>query len=160
MFNFLSHSEIDTDRFGAVLADILPAGSVVALIGPLGAGKTRLVQAVAEALGVPRRAVTSPTFVLVNEYLGGRLSVFHFDAYRLKDDSEFLDLGPDEYFAAGGLVFIEWADRVARWLPPERLEITLEVAGDTSRTFVLRGMSPALEKQVERIAATVGNKKP
>ena len=91
------------------------------LIGTLGAGKTRLVQAVAAAVGVPRANVTSPTFVLVNEYTGGRLPIYHFDTYRLKDDDEFLNLGPDEYFDSNGLTFVEWADRVADLLPADRV---------------------------------------
>ena len=93
-FTFLADCEKETARLGKLLADVLPAGTVIALIGTLGAGKTRLVQAVAGALGVPREEVTSPTFVLVNEYVGGRLPVYHFDAYRLRDEDEFLELGP------------------------------------------------------------------
>ena len=92
------------------------------------------MQAVAAALGVPPGNVTSPTFVLVNEYRGGRLPIYHFDTYRLKDDDEFLDLGPDEYFDSNGLTFVEWADRVAELLPDERLEITIEVTGETAAT--------------------------
>ena len=91
MLTFTANNEHDTDRLGAALAEVLPPGTVVALIGTLGAGKTRLVQAVAAALGVPPGSVTSPTFVLVNEYTGGRLPIYHFDTYRLKDDDEFLD---------------------------------------------------------------------
>ena len=98
MLTITLNNEQDTERLGAALADVLPPGTVVALIGTLGAGKTRLVQAVATALGVPAGGVTSPTFVLVNEYRQGRVPVFHFDTYRLKDDDEFLALGPEEYF--------------------------------------------------------------
>ena len=100
-----------------MLAHIL----VIALTGPLGAGKTRLVQAVAVASGVDRREVVSPTFVLVHEYHGSR-PIYHLDAYRLRDDDEFLELGADEYFGPPNLVFIEWADRVRRCLPPERID--------------------------------------
>lgn len=153
MFTFVSNSESDTDRLGAALATELPPGTVVALIGPLGAGKTRLVQAVATALGVPPGRVTSPTFVLVNEYTGGRLPVYHFDTYRLKDDDEFLNLGPDEYFDSDGVTFVEWADRVATLLPPDRLEITIDVISETERRITLRGTSPQLEPLVARIQA-------
>lgn len=151
MFSFLSNSEHDTERLGAALATALPPGTVVALIGPLGAGKTRLVQAVATALGVPPGRVTSPTFVLVNEYTGGRLPVYHFDTYRLKDDDEFLNLGPDEYFDSGGITFVEWADRVTTLLPPDRLEITIDVTSETERRIALRGTSPQMEALVDRI---------
>src|SRR3954452_17710682 len=119
MFQFSAEDENDTQRLGAAIAAVLQAGSVVGLIGPLGAGKTRLVQAVANALGVAPGSVTSPTFVLVNEYTGGRLPIYHFDTYRLKDDDEFLNLGPEEYFDSGGITFVEWADRVETLLPPD-----------------------------------------
>jgi tRNA threonylcarbamoyladenosine biosynthesis protein TsaE len=149
-------NEAATERLGAALAEVLPAGTVVALVGTLGAGKTRLVQAVAVALGVPRDAVTSPTFVLVNEYPQGRLPVYHFDTYRLKDDDEFLELGPDEYFESDGITFVEWADRVAGLLPTDRLEITLEVTGETSRRATIGASSSNKSPLVERLAAALG----
>ncbi len=151
MSTFTAHNEQDTDRLGAALAAVLPPGTVVGLIGTLGAGKTRLVQAVAAAVGVPRANVTSPTFVLVNEYTGGRLPIYHFDTYRLKDDDEFLNLGPDEYFDSNGLTFIEWADRVAELLPAERLEITIEVVGESKRKISIRGTTTALEELVKGV---------
>jgi tRNA threonylcarbamoyladenosine biosynthesis protein TsaE len=137
MLTLTLQNEEDTDRFGAALAEVLPPGTVVALIGTLGAGKTRLVQAVAAALGIPRDAVTSPTFVLVNEYRQGRVPIFHFDTYRLKDDDEFLALGPEEYFDSAGITFVEWADRVADLLPASRLEVAIEVTGDCSRRVAI-----------------------
>src|SRR5215470_16970283 len=140
MLTITLQNEQDTVRLGRGLADVLPPGTVVALIGTLGAGKTRLVQAVATSLGVPNGGVTSPTFVLVNEYRQGRLPVFHFDTYRLKDDDEFLNLGPEEYFESDGLTFVEWADRVTHLLPADRIEITLDVTGDTNRTATISGM--------------------
>jgi tRNA threonylcarbamoyladenosine biosynthesis protein TsaE len=156
MFTFTANDERDTERLGAALAKVLPPGTVVALIGTLGAGKTRLVQAVAAAVGNPPGSVTSPTFVLVNEYLRGRLPIFHFDTYRLKDEDEFLALGPDEYFDSNGLVFIEWADRVAELLPDERIEIEIEVIGDTERSITIRGTSPPMEKLVNRLTTVSG----
>jgi len=151
MFTFLSNSEHDTQRLGAALARIIPPGTVVALIGLLGAGKTRLVQAVATAIGVPAGAVTSPTFVLVNEYTAGRMPVYHFDTYRLKDDDEFVNLGPDEYFDSNGVSFVEWADRVLNLLPAERLEITIEATGETQRRFSIRGTSSRMEELVRQL---------
>jgi tRNA threonylcarbamoyladenosine biosynthesis protein TsaE len=126
--------EAATVAIGHALAAALPPRSVVALVGPLGAGKTRLVQTVAEAAGVDPRQVISPTFVLIHEYQG-RLPIYHFDAYRLRDEEEFLQLGPDEYFERDGWTFIEWADRVANCLPRERLEIRIEPTGASSRRF-------------------------
>jgi tRNA threonylcarbamoyladenosine biosynthesis protein TsaE len=151
MLTFTARNEHDTDRLGGALANTLPPGSVIALIGTLGAGKTRLVQAVAAAVGIPRGNVTSPTFVLVNEYLGGRLPIYHFDTYRLKDDDEFLNLGPDEYFDSTGLTFVEWADRVADLLPAERVEIIIEVTGETTRQIQIRGTSPRMDALASQI---------
>jgi tRNA threonylcarbamoyladenosine biosynthesis protein TsaE len=124
--------EAATVALGRALAAELPPRSVVALIGPLGAGKTRLVQAVAESAGVDPRQVVSPTFVLIHEYQG-RWPIYHFDSYRLRDEDEFLQLGPEEYFERDGWTFIEWADRVANCLPRERLEIRIEPTGASSR---------------------------
>jgi len=154
MLTLLLQNERDTERLGAALADVLPQGTVVALVGTLGAGKTRLVQAVATALGVPPGGVTSPTFVLVNEYRQGRLPVFHFDTYRLKDEEEFLALGPEEYFDSDGLTFVEWADRVEHLLPEERLEIELEVTGDTRRAMLL-ATSDKLDKAIEPLRCRI-----
>lgn len=151
MFTFTANNEDDTDRLGTALASVLPPGTVVALIGTLGAGKTRLVQAVAAAVGVPRADVTSPTFVLVNEYTGGRLPIYHFDTYRLKDDDEFLNLGPDEYFDSNGLTFVEWADRVAELLPTDRLEISITVTGETRREFRITATSPQLKSALATV---------
>jgi len=156
MFTFTAHNEQDTDRLGAALAAVLPPGTVIGLIGTLGAGKTRLVQAVAAALGVPRASVTSPTFVLVNEYTSGRLPIYHFDTYRLKDDDEFLNLGPDEYFDGNGLTFVEWADRVEGLLPTERIEIAIEPTGETTRQFSVRGTISGYDVLEKRIAAACG----
>jgi tRNA threonylcarbamoyladenosine biosynthesis protein TsaE len=147
-----ARDESETAKLGAALAEVLAPGSVIALNGPLGAGKTRLVQAIAEALGVPRSQCVSPTFMLINEYRG-RLPIYHFDAYRLKDEDEFLELGPDEYFDGPGVALVEWAERVENCLPPERLEIRIEPSGATERRFeiVARGEAYAeLLRQLQR----------
>ena len=134
---FILSSLTDTDRLGAVLAQSLPDGAVVALVGTLGAGKTRLVQAVATACGIDPTEVTSPTFVLIQEY-HGRRSLYHFDLYRLERDAEFLDLGPDEYFEADGLSFVEWADRFDPLLPTDRVLIRIELLSPESRCVRIR----------------------
>ncbi len=150
-YRFVAADEEATDRLGRLLANVLPAGTVVALVGTLGAGKTRLVQGVAAALGVPREAVTSPTFVLVNEYLGGRMPVYHFDTYRLRDEDEFLELGPEEYFDGAGLTFVEWADRVVDCLPLDYLRVEIEVLGETQREFVVMASSSEMEVLLMRL---------
>lgn len=128
------------ERFGAFLAENLPDGSVTALIGTLGAGKTRLVQAVAEAAGVEKGVVSSPTFVLLHEYDGDR-PIYHFDAYRLSSAEEFRRLGPDDYFESDGLCFVEWADKFPEVLPENHFEIQIEILDDSSRNvqIVQRG---------------------
>ena len=121
-----------------------------------GAGKTRLVQAIAERLGVPRRDVVSPTFVLMQEYHGRRHAATHIDAYRLRDDDEFQQLGPDEYFESDGLVLVEWADRVERSLPREYLEICIDVTGAESRRFTIRAVGRRHEAVLHALAARHG----
>jgi tRNA threonylcarbamoyladenosine biosynthesis protein TsaE len=125
----------------------------VALCGTLGAGKTRLVQAVAEALGVERRNVVSPTFVLVQEH-HGRRHIYHIDAYRLRDEDEFLALGPEEFFESDALVFVEWADRIERCLPNSRVEIRIEVTGPQSRRFTVVPVGARYAEVVAHLASS------
>jgi tRNA threonylcarbamoyladenosine biosynthesis protein TsaE len=128
-----------TEAFGRRLAEHLFAGAVVALIGPLGAGKTHLVRSIALGLGVPNsRVVTSPTFVLIQEY-AGRLPIYHFDAYRLRNSGEFVDLGAHEFFEGRGVCLVEWADRVEDVMPQEHLRITMQIIGETARRITLEG---------------------
>jgi len=147
--------ETATARLGAALAEVLPDGTTVALCGTLGAGKTRLVQAVAEAAGVDRRDVLSPTFVLVKEYRGRR-TICHIDAFRIKDEDEFLELGPDEYFESGAVVLVEWADRVESCLPPQRVEIRIEITGDRSRRFTIKAIGDRHGQTVDRLQKRLG----
>lgn len=141
----------DTETLGRRLGEFLVPGTVIALIGQLGAGKTHLTRAIAQGLQIRNPAVvTSPTFVLIQEY-HARLPIAHFDAYRLRDDREFLDLGADEYFRGDGVCIVEWADRVPDVLPPDRLEIRIEVLGPNSRRFHIRGYGSQCGQIVERL---------
>ena len=151
-FVYHSQSEAETAILGAALAEVLADGSVVALSGTLGCGKTRLVQAVAEAAGIDRRSVVSPTFVLVQEYRGRR-TIYHLDAYRLRDEDEFLQLGPEEYFEGNGLTLVEWADRVARCLPREFLGVDIQVTGTQSRRFAVSAHGDSYAGVVRRLEA-------
>ena len=138
-----------TTRFGHRLAELLFPGAVVALVGPLGAGKTHLVRAIAEGLGIAHsRSVSSPTFVLIQEY-AARLPIYHFDAYRLSDPAAFVDLGPHEYFEGSGVCLVEWADRVEACLPAEYLRIAIGVTGETSRRFEVQGHGERYKRMVE-----------
>jgi tRNA threonylcarbamoyladenosine biosynthesis protein TsaE len=148
---YTAADESATAALGAALAEVLPGGTTVALCGTLGAGKTRLVQAIAESLGVDRRSVVSPTFVLIQEYAGRRM-IYHIDAYRLKDIDEFLALGPEEYFESDGLVLIEWADRVAESLPSEYLQIEITVTGANERQFEITDRGEGYCQVIEQLA--------
>jgi tRNA threonylcarbamoyladenosine biosynthesis protein TsaE len=140
-----------TTALGRRLGGLLFPGAVVALVGPLGAGKTHLVRAVAEGLGLAdSRAVSSPTFVLIQEY-DARLPVYHFDAYRLGGEGEFFDLGAHEYFAGDGVCLVEWADRVAGCLPAEHLRLTLAVTGETARRATLEPHGERYEQLVRQL---------
>lgn len=144
-------NEHDTDRLGRVLASLLRIGSVVGLNGELGAGKTRLVRAVALASGVAPEEIGSPTFTLVREYVARvthappelRLPpvLFHLDAYRLTDEDDYLNLGPEEFLEAGAML-IEWAERVKDVLPADRLTLALAATGETSRSVALSAGGP------------------
>jgi tRNA threonylcarbamoyladenosine biosynthesis protein TsaE len=150
-FVFEAADEGDTDRLGAALAKALPPGTTVALCGTLGAGKTRLVQAIAAACGVDRGDVVSPTFVLCQKYEGLR-TIFHLDAYRLRDEDEFRELGPEEYFESDGVTIIEWADKVAASLPDERIEIDVEVTGATARRFMVQAIGQRYESVISALS--------
>ncbi len=154
-FVFESRDEAATAALGQTLAKLLPSGTTVALDGPLGAGKTRLVQAIAAAVGVQPGTAVSPTFVLVQEYHGTR-DVIHIDAYRVRDGDEFLSLGVEEYFESAALVVIEWADRVAACLPRERLHVQITETGESSRRFTISAAGEQLSAVVDALAAGVG----
>jgi tRNA threonylcarbamoyladenosine biosynthesis protein TsaE len=136
-------SEDETARLGRAIADVVEPGVVIGLVGPLGAGKTRLVRAVAEAQGVDPGAISSPTFVLIHEY-EGRLPVYHFDAYRLESPQAFEDLGVGDYWDGGGVCLVEWADRVRGLLPDDCWMIDLEATGPTSRSVRIELPSSAV----------------
>jgi tRNA threonylcarbamoyladenosine biosynthesis protein TsaE len=125
-------NEAETERLGGALASLVSPGTVIGLVGPLGAGKTRLVRAIAEALEVDSRAIASPTFVLIHEY-EGRIPIYHFDTYRLRSPAEFEALGAADYYGAGGVCLVEWADRVADLLPSDAWWVRIEPDGPTRR---------------------------
>ena len=132
--SFLSRSELDTHKLAQRFVEFIPTGTTVALSGTLGAGKTAFVQGVGIASGINRNSITSPTFVLCNEYVGTH-SIYHLDAYRLVDSDEFLELGPEELYESKHYVFIEWAERVIHCLPREYITININIEGRDSRLF-------------------------
>ncbi|HEY2411476.1 MAG TPA: tRNA (adenosine(37)-N6)-threonylcarbamoyltransferase complex ATPase subunit type 1 TsaE [Pirellulaceae bacterium] len=150
-FVFDAADEVATTRFGAALARVLPPGITIALIGTLGAGKTLLVQALAEATGIQRKDVVSPTFVLCQQYRGQQ-TINHVDAYRLQDEDEFRELGGDELMAGDAITIIEWADRVANALPDDYLLIEISVEGPTERQFVVRAIGDRYQGIIAELA--------
>ena len=143
-----------TRRLARALASVLPAGTLITLDGPLGAGKTFFVRALVEAWEVPIDDVNSPTFVLVNEYRGLR-TVFHLDAYRLRDEDEFFELGADEWFESEAITLIEWAERIERCLPPAGIAVRIEVTGESSRRFQIEARSRNQAEAIVRLRAAL-----
>jgi len=133
----ISHSAEETRAAGERLGARLDAGAVVACIGELGAGKTCFLQGLARGLGV-ESPVTSPTFVLINEYRG-RVPVHHLDAYRTESLSEVLDLGIEELMHGDGVTVIEWADKLIPILPTHTIIVTIDGLGDEPRRIVIEG---------------------
>ena len=108
---YLTRSAAETERLGAALARVLEPGDVIAFRGDLGAGKTAFTRGIARGLGITE-PVTSPTYTIVNEYLQGRLPLFHFDMYRIGDSEELFDLGWEDYLAREGVCAVEWSENV------------------------------------------------
>jgi tRNA threonylcarbamoyladenosine biosynthesis protein TsaE len=135
---FTTRSPEETLALARRLGDQLRPGDVIALSGPLGAGKTVFTKGIAEALGIAALRVTSPTFTLVHQH-AGRLTLFHLDAYRLKGEHDLEALGADELLFGDGVCVIEWADRVHAILPPERLDVQIDLAGASERTITFTG---------------------
>jgi tRNA threonylcarbamoyladenosine biosynthesis protein TsaE len=139
---------------GERLGRALRAGDVVALVGPLGAGKTTFVQGLARGAGVPaERHVSSPTFALVNEH-PGRVALVHADLYRIVDPAELLELGLDDAFDRAA-VAIEWLDRFPDAAPADRLELTIAIEPDGARRVTLEGTGPRGDALVRALDAPV-----
>jgi tRNA threonylcarbamoyladenosine biosynthesis protein TsaE len=149
----LSTGPDHTRAIGVRIGQAAVEGTVVALIGPLGAGKTQLAKGIADGLGV-RSVVNSPTFILMNEHVG-RLRLYHVDAYRLGDPEEAVAAGLLDDRQTDGVTVIEWADRLDGWLPAERLEIRLEASPDrpTHRELRWRARGDAHDRLAEAALA-------
>ena len=120
----ISNSPAETEEAGETLARRLTPGAVVAFTGDLGVGKTAFIRGLARGLGVEER-VTSPTFTIVNEYLGGRVPLFHFDLYRLGSAEELYDIGWEDYLARGGVCAVEWSEHMGDALEPEAIRVDI-----------------------------------
>ncbi len=122
MKRIVTHNGSETIEAGKIFAKKLIPGNVVALFGDLGSGKTRFAKGISRGLGLNEN-VTSPTFTIVNEHIGGRLPLYHFDFYRLRSISELDEIGFDEYIFGNGVCVLEWADMVREKLPSKRFDV-------------------------------------
>ena len=122
MKRIVTHTEDETIETGKVFAQQLISGTVVALFGDLGSGKTRFAKGISSGLGLTEN-VTSPTFTIVNEHIGGRLPLYHFDFYRLRSTSELNEIGFEEYIFGNGVCVLEWADIIQEKLPSKRFDV-------------------------------------
>jgi tRNA threonylcarbamoyladenosine biosynthesis protein TsaE len=142
----------ETEAVGARIGRAARPGDVVALWGELGSGKTTLVRGIARGLGIPERAVTSPTFVIVHEHDDGRIPLFHIDLYRLAP-GDTPSTGWDESLSSGGITAIEWPDRARRWLPGDRLDVHLLSRGGDAREIELEATGPRSARLRDECAA-------
>ena len=130
-------SQEATQELGRKIGQVLDAGACIALVGTLGAGKTELVKGIAAGAGVPPEVpVNSPTFVIINEY-PGRVYIYHVDAYRLRSPDELTAIGFAEMITSGGVVVVEWADRVIAVMPADRITVCMEHVSETTRRITL-----------------------
>ena len=134
---FQTNSPKETEALGAALAKRLPPGTILAYRGDLGAGKTAFTRGLARGLGCTD-LVTSPTYTIVNEYLGGRLPLFHFDMYRLASSDDLWDIGWEDYLERGGICAVEWSENVADAME-DAIFITIEKLGEESRRITVEG---------------------
>ena len=134
---FLTTSPEETEAVGAALAKILTPGTILAYRGDLGAGKTAFTRGLAKGLGCTDM-VTSPTYTIVNEYLGGRLPLFHFDMYRLASSDDLWDIGWDDYLDRGGVCAVEWSENVDEAME-NAIFVTIEKTGEDSRRITIEG---------------------
>ena len=134
---YTTNSPAETEAIGAALGRILPPGAVIAYRGDLGAGKTAFTRGLARGLGCTE-IVTSPTYTIVNEYLGGRIPLFHFDMYRLRSSDDLFDIGWDDYLDRGGICAVEWSENVDDAME-DAITITIEKLGEDSRQITIEG---------------------
>ena len=135
---FTTNSPAETESLGERLAKILQPGAVIAYTGDLGAGKTAFTRGLARGLGY-REPVTSPTYTIVNEYLGGRLPLFHFDMYRLASADDLWDIGWEDYLDRGGVAAVEWSENVEDAME-NAIWVRIEKTGDESRRITVEGV--------------------
>ena len=134
---FITNSPEETDKIGEALAKSLQPGTILAYRGDLGAGKTAFTRGLARGLGC-KETVTSPTYTIVNEYLGGRLPLFHFDMYRLASSDDLWDIGWEDYLEREGVCAVEWSENVQDAME-DAITVTIEKLGENTRQITIEG---------------------
>ena len=134
---FTTHSPLETERVGEALGKILNPGTVIAYTGDLGAGKTAFTRGLARGLGCTEQ-VTSPTYTIVNEYLSGRMPLFHFDMYRLRSAEDLWDIGWEDYLERGGVCAVEWSENVTEAME-DAIWVRIEKLDGDSRRIMMEG---------------------
>ena len=134
---YITNSPAETEAVGIALAKVLQSGSILAYRGDLGAGKTAFTRGLAKGLGCTDM-VTSPTYTIVNEYLSGRLPLFHFDMYRLASSDDLWDIGWEDYLERGGICAVEWSENVSDALE-DAIRVHIEKTGEDSRRITVEG---------------------
>lgn len=134
---FITHSPEETEKIGEALAKSLQPGTILAYRGDLGAGKTAFTRGLARGLGC-KETVTSPTYTIVNEYLGGRLPLFHFDMYRLASSDDLWDIGWEDYLDREGVCAVEWSENVQDAME-DAITVTIEKLGENTRQITIEG---------------------
>ena len=135
--NFYTNSPAETEALGFALGKILKPGTVIAYCGDLGAGKTAFTRGLARGLGCAD-LVTSPTYTIVNEYLSGRMPLFHFDMYRLRSSDDLFDIGWEDYLDRGGVCAVEWSENVADAME-DAITVKIEKTGEDTRRITIEG---------------------
>ena len=134
---YITNSPSETEAVGAALAKVLKSGTIIAYRGDLGAGKTAFTRGLARGLGV-KEPVTSPTYTIVNEYLSGRMPLFHFDMYRLASSDDLWDIGWEDYLERGGVCAVEWSENVADAMEGA-IAVCIQKTGEDSRKITITG---------------------
>ena len=137
MAEFITNSELETEQLGERLAKAVSGGAVIAMYGDLGAGKTAFVRGMARGMGLTCR-VSSPTFTIVNEYLGER-ELIHFDMYRLSGAEELFDIGWEDYISRGAVCVVEWSENVQDAFFGDEIKVTIDKLSDTGRRISIEG---------------------
>lgn len=147
----ISKSVTDTIKIGRLIAKNALPKDIICLFGQLGAGKTVLAKGIADGLGIDKKKVISPSFVLIRQHLKGKLPLYHFDLYRLKNIRDILGIGYEEYLFGDGITVIEWADRLGSLMPAEFLKIDLKLLNNSKRQIKFTAFGRRYKELVKKI---------